>query len=215
MMINPNHQNPVGTSLSLSQRFELAKLADERRMFLIEDDVYKGLWIEEEEPPTICSLDPQRTIYVGSFSKTLGPALRLGYILAPAPLVADLRQRKFLQTLSGDAYTQNLVADFVDRRGYQRHLVEMRDEIARRARIARHQSEAFAGLGRFAQAFSGGLFWRFDFAPKLDATALYRVALRAQRAHLSRLLLPHRRRAGRRRARRVDARERVLCEARR
>jgi DNA-binding transcriptional MocR family regulator len=176
MMVNPNHQNPVGSSLSLSQRFELAKLADERRMFLIEDDVYKGLWIEEEEPPTICSLDPQRTIYVGSFSKTLGPALRLGYILAPAPLVADLRQRKFLQTLSGDPYTQNLVADFVDRRGYQRHLVEMRDELARRARIARHQSEAFAGLGRFAQLFTGGLFWRFDFAPKLDAMALYRAA---------------------------------------
>ena len=176
MMVNPNHHNPIGSTLSLSQRFELAKLADERRMFLVEDDVYKGLWIEEEEPPTIHSLDPQRTIYVSSFSKTLGPALRLGYVLAPAPLLADLRRRKFLQSLSGDGYTQNLVADFVDRRGYQRHLVEMRDELARRARIAGHQSEPFASLGRFASLYTGGLFWRFDFAPKLDAMALYRAA---------------------------------------
>ena len=176
MMVNPNHQNPIGTTLSLAQRFELAKLADERRMFLIEDDVYKGLWIEEEEPPTIVSLDPARTIYVSSFSKTLGPALRLGYILAPAPLLADLRRRKFLQSLSGDGYTQNLVADFVDRRGYQRHLVEVREELARRARIAGHQSEAFAALGHFASHYTGGLFWRFDFAPKIDAMALYRAA---------------------------------------
>jgi DNA-binding transcriptional MocR family regulator len=58
-----------------------------------------------------------------------------------------------------------------DRRGYQRHLVEMRDELARRARIAGHQSEPFAGLGRFASLYTGGLFWRFDFAPKIDPAA--------------------------------------------
>jgi GntR family transcriptional regulator of abcA and norABC len=176
MMVNPNHQNPMGTTLSLSQRFELAKLADERRMFVIEDDVYKGLWIDDEEPPSIYSLDPQRTIYVSSFSKTLGPALRLGYVLAPEPLLADLRRRKFLHSLSGDGYTQNLVADFVDRRGYQKHLTELREELGRRARIARHQSEAFASLGRFASPFTGGLFWRFEFAPTIDAMALYRAA---------------------------------------
>lgn len=176
MMVNPNHHNPIGSTLSLSQRYELAKLADERRIFLIEDDVYKGLWTEEEEPPSIYTLDPVRTIYVSSFSKTLGPALRLGYVLAPDALLADLRRRKFLQSLSGDAYTQNLVAEFVDRRGYQRHLAEVRDELARRARIARHQAEPFAALGRFASTYSGGLFWRFDFAPRVDAMALYRAA---------------------------------------
>ncbi|MEP7120244.1 MAG: hypothetical protein ABJE95_05000 [Byssovorax sp.] len=75
-----------------------------------------------------------------------------------------------------DASTQNLVADFVDRRGYQRHLVEVRDELGRRARVAGHQSAAFADLGRFASLYTGGLFWRFDFAPKIDAMALYRAA---------------------------------------
>lgn len=70
---------PVGSTLSLSQRFELARLADERRFWIIEDDVYKGLWTDDEEPPTIDSLLPQRTLYVSSFSKTLGPALRIGF----------------------------------------------------------------------------------------------------------------------------------------
>jgi DNA-binding transcriptional MocR family regulator len=176
VMLNPNHQNPVGTTLSLAQRFEIAKLVDEHRTFLIEDDVYKGLWTEAEEPPTIHSLLPRRTFYVGSFSKTLGPALRVGFVVAPEAIVDDVRRRRFLQSLSGDAYTQNLVAEFVDRRGYQRHLSEMRDELRRRARIAKHQSESFADVGRFAAPYNGGLFWRFDLAPGIDVMALYRAA---------------------------------------
>ncbi len=176
VMVNPNHHNPMGSTLSLAQRFELAQLADEHRFWIIEDDVYKGLWTEEEEPPTIHSLLPARTFYVSSFSKTLGPALRVGFVIAPDAQIADVRRRRFLNSLSGDGYTQNLVADFVDRRGYQRHLAELREELARRARIARHQSEAFAGLGRFASPYTGGLFWRFELAPGLDAMALYKAA---------------------------------------
>jgi DNA-binding transcriptional MocR family regulator len=176
VMVNPNHHNPMGSTLSLSQRFELARLADEHRFWIIEDDVYKGLWTEEEEPPTIHSLLPRRTFYVSSFSKTLGPALRIGFVIAPEARIADLRHRRFLYSLSGDAYTQNLVADFVDRRGYQRHLTELREELGRRARIARHQSDAFAGVGRFAGPYTGGLFWRFELAPGIDAMALYKAA---------------------------------------
>lgn len=176
LMVNPNHQNPVGSTLSLAQRFQIARLADEHRFWIIEDDVYKGLWTESEEPPTIAGILPRRTLYVGSFSKTLGPALRIGFVIAPDGLMEDVRRRKFLQSLSGDAYTQNLVADFVDRRGYQRHLAEMREELGRRARIARHQSEPFAALGGFTTPYTGGLFWRFELAPSLDAMALYRAA---------------------------------------
>ena len=176
LMVNPNHHNPIGSTLSLSQRFELCRLADEHRFWIVEDDVYKGLWTEAEEPATLHSLLPRRTFYVSSFSKTLGPALRVGFILAPDALLEDVRRRKFLSGLSGDAYTQNLIAEFLDRRGYQRHLSEVREELGRRARIARHQSEPFGALGRFASPYTGGLFWRFDMAPGIDAMALYKAA---------------------------------------
>lgn len=176
VMVNPNHQNPVGSTLSLAQRFELARCAEDHGAWIIEDDVYKGLWTEAEEPPTIHSLHPSRTVYVSSFSKTLGPALRVGFAIAPDALVADVRRRKFLGSLSGDAYTQNLVAEFVDRRGYLRHLAELRGELARRARIAKHQSEGFSEIGSFPGSFTGGLFWRFELASGLDAMALYKAA---------------------------------------
>src|SRR5262249_33820650 len=154
----------------------LARLADDKRFYLIEDDVYRGLWIDEPEPPTIHSLLPQRTLYIGSFSKTLGPALRTGFVLSPDALLEPLRRRCFLNTLTGDAHTPRLIADFVDRRGYQRHLAEMREELSRRSRIAAHQGAPFERLGRFHGPYTGGLFLRFEFAEGVDAMHLYREA---------------------------------------
>lgn len=186
MMINPNHHNPTGVTLPMAQRFELARLADERLrgFWIVEDDLYKGLWTEQEEPPSVHSLLPQRTLYISSFSKTLGPALRVGFIATPAALRDAVRRRKFLHTLSGDAYTQNLVAEFVDRRGYQRHLAQVRDELGRRARAAHQQSAAFAALGRFVHRYEGGLFWRFSLDPGVDMDRLYEEA-RARNVLLS------------------------------
>jgi DNA-binding transcriptional MocR family regulator len=176
VMVNPNHQNPTGGTLPLAQRFALAKIAEDFGFFIVEDDVYKGLWVEEAEPPSIRSLLPSRTLYVDSFSKTLGPALRIGFVVAPEVLREAVCRRKYLFSLSGDSYTQNLVADFVETRGYARHLEEVRGELARRARIARLESERFADLGRFEGPFTGGLFWRFHFRAGVDAMELYAAA---------------------------------------
>lgn len=184
VMINTNHHNPTGHTLSLAQRFEVAALAQERGLFVIEDDVYKGLWFENEEPASIHSLLPERTLYLSSFSKTLGAGLRVGFIVAPGSLLEALQRRKFLATLSGDAHTQNVVADFVESRGYARHLQEMRDELSRRARIAKVQSARFASLGRFASPYAGGLFWRFQFRPDVQPMQLY-VAARQRNVLIS------------------------------
>lgn len=100
-------------------------------------------------------------------------------MIAPHALLVSIRRRKFLQTMSGDGYTQNLVAEFVDRRGYTRHLAEMRDELGRRARIAKLQSQPFGKLGRFVASFTGGLFWRFELSPGIDVMRLYRAAREA------------------------------------
>ncbi len=176
VMVNPNHHNPMGASLTLAERFKLARQADERGFFIIEDDVYKGLWTFAEEPPSIYSMLPERTLYLSSFSKTLGPGLRVGFVLAPDALLSDLRRRKFLMSLSGDAYVQDLVADFVDKRGYQKHLLHMREELGRRARIAKQQSLAFAQLGAFQGEYKGGLFWSFELRTGIDVDRLYRAA---------------------------------------
>ena len=118
----------------------------------------------------------QQNKYLSSFSKTLGPGLRVGFVPAPDALLSDLRRRKFLTSLSGDAYVQDLVADFVDRRGYQKHLAHMREELGRRARIAKQQSAQFAQLGAFRGEYKGGLFGSFELRSGIDVDRLYRAA---------------------------------------
>lgn len=184
LMLNPSHHNPTGGTLTLAERFAIARLAEERRFWIVEDDLYKGLWHEEQEPPSIHSLVPDRTMYIGSFSKTLGPGLRVGFVVSPPALLDDLRRRRFLHSLTGDPFIETLVADFVERRGYQRHLAQMRDELGRRARGADAQAERFTSLGGFTAPYRGGLFRRFDFRPGIDAMRLYEAA-RARNVLLS------------------------------
>jgi DNA-binding transcriptional MocR family regulator len=184
VMINPNHHNPTGKTMSLAQRFELAALAQERQFFVIEDDVYKGIWAQSEEPPSVHSMLPERTLYVSSFSKTLGPALRVGFVVAPSSLVDAIRHKKFVSTLTGDAYTQNLVADFVGSRGYDKHMKAMREELSRRARVCASDSASFKPLGRLEGEYVGGLFWRFRFRAGVSAMKLY-VAARKRNVLIS------------------------------
>jgi DNA-binding transcriptional MocR family regulator len=169
----PNHHNPLGTTLPLAQRFELAALAGREGFFLVEDDVYRGLWLDGEEPPALRALLPERTLYVGSFSKTLGPALRLGYLVAPQALAHPLRSRKFILNMGEDTRTQRLVAGFLESRGYPRHLEHLRGELSRRARLAQVQARAFADLGAFDGPYRGGYFLRFRFREGVDVLSLY------------------------------------------
>lgn len=172
-VVNPNHQNPLGTTLSLSDRFSIAAAAETHGFLVIEDEVYRGLWLDAEEPPSVSSFIPRRSFFVGSFSKTLGPGLRIGYVVCPQEYVSDMRRRKFVSTLSGDAYTQNLVAEFLEKRGYQKHLFQLRAEIRRKGKIAQVQAQEFAHMGAFAGPFAGGFFQRFVFSAKIDVMSLY------------------------------------------
>jgi 2-aminoadipate transaminase len=90
----PNFQNPTGRLLSEERRYRLAARARELDLLILEDDPYGALSYDGETPPSIRSLAPERTVYMGSFSKVLAPGLRLGYVIAPPALRAKLVQAK-------------------------------------------------------------------------------------------------------------------------
>ncbi len=83
----PNFHNPAGTTLSLERRIKLAEVATKLDLAVIEDDPYGQLRFEGEYITPICSLIPERTIYLGTFSKTLAPGLRLGWIVCSEALM--------------------------------------------------------------------------------------------------------------------------------
>ena len=86
----PTVQNPTGTIMSLERRHALLDIARRHDIMIFEDDCYADLTWSRERPPAIYSLDTDgRVVYSGSFSKTIAPALRVGYLVAPWPFIAQ------------------------------------------------------------------------------------------------------------------------------
>jgi len=83
-------QNPMGTTTSLAKRTRLANLAREYGFWIVEDAPYRALRYRGQEVPTLYSLAPERVLHMSSFSKTLAPGLRLGYVVGPADFIAKL-----------------------------------------------------------------------------------------------------------------------------
>lgn len=94
---NPTFHNPTGTVMPLERRKELLRVCNEFHLPVIEDDIYRDLWFEKEAPPTIKSLDTQgHVLYMGSFSKTIDPGLRIGWLVGPEEVIgrlADIRMQ--------------------------------------------------------------------------------------------------------------------------
>src|SRR5690242_5137053 len=88
--IIPNFQNPAGCTLSGPKREALLGLAKDHRFTIFEDDPYVALRFEGSPLPTMVSMEPEAVVYASSFSKTVCPGIRVGYLVGPAPLIARI-----------------------------------------------------------------------------------------------------------------------------
>ncbi|MFD5245728.1 PLP-dependent aminotransferase family protein [Amycolatopsis sp. NPDC058340] len=133
----PSHQFPLGTPMSLARRTALLAWAERNDAVIIEDDYDSEYRFSDRPLEPLQSLDHDgRVLYVGSFSKTLLPLLRLGFLVAPASLRPALRQAKQLMDWHGDLVTQSALASFIDEGLLARHVRKAtREYSARRDRI--------------------------------------------------------------------------------
>lgn len=104
----PTFQNPTGITMSRSRRHALVALAKARGLLLVEDDPYSAFRYDGEPLPALRALDPA-TVYLGTFSKTIAPALRVGWISAPRPLYDHLFAVKEVMNISNDRIMPRLV----------------------------------------------------------------------------------------------------------
>jgi 2-aminoadipate transaminase len=113
--IIPNFQNPAGCTLSLDKRRRLLALAREYGFTIFEDDPYVKLRFEGEQLPTMLELDEDDSVvYASSFSKTVCPGIRVGYLLGPEELIAAIRKRATETYISPNMVAQAIVAEFCD-----------------------------------------------------------------------------------------------------
>ncbi|MFC5828708.1 PLP-dependent aminotransferase family protein [Nonomuraea insulae] len=131
--VTPSHQFPLGTPMSLARRAALLAWAERRRAVIIEDDYDSEFRFGERPLEPLQSLDRAgRVIYVGSFSKTLLPMLRLGFLIAPASLAPALRVARQLSDWHGELPTQAALARFIDEGLLARHIRKATREYATR-----------------------------------------------------------------------------------
>jgi len=166
----PTVQNPTGSIMPLARRRALLDLARDRGIPIFEDECYADLvWEDEDWPPSLRGLDDTGlVIHLGSFSKTLAPALRLGYLVADWPIMSRLLP---LKTDAGTgALEQMLVADYFGSR-FQEHLAMLKPML--RAKLDAMVEAVDAEFGTAAEhvAPKGGIFFWMRI-PGVDTTKL-------------------------------------------
>jgi len=131
--VTPSHQYPLGVSLSLPRRHALLAWAERNDAAIIEDDYDSEFRFGGRPIEPLQTLDAAgRVVYVGSFSKTLLPALRLGFILAPPSLRAAVQKAKFVTDWHTSMLAQTTLAAFIEQGAFARHIRKARGVYAKR-----------------------------------------------------------------------------------
>ncbi len=183
----PNFQNPGGVTMSLARRRRLVEVARERELLVLEDNPYGLLRYEGEPLPTLYSLDAEAVgrggasdlvIYLGTFSKILSPGLRLGWAVAPRPVLEKLNLGKQGADLCSSPVTQMFVAAYFDRQegGWQQYVETLKDLYrSRRDAMLEALDEHFGERASWTRP-QGGLFIWATLDERIDTTDLLALA---------------------------------------
>lgn len=136
VLVTPSHQYPLGVTMSASRRLQLLDWAESRGSWIMEDD-YDSEYRYESMPITsLQGLDRNsRVVYIGTFSKVLFPALRLGYIVIPSDLVERFLAVRFAVDIGPANFHQVVLADFIREGHFSRHIRRMRAIYAERRSV--------------------------------------------------------------------------------
>lgn len=118
--------NPLGVSLSLQKRQRLVELARRYAVPILEDDAYGFLCYEGESLPPLRALEPDWVFYIGSFSKILAPALRVGWVIVPESLVPLLSALKEGSDINTGTFAQRTVAAYLEMEQLSSHIANLR-----------------------------------------------------------------------------------------
>ncbi|MDP3448631.1 MAG: PLP-dependent aminotransferase family protein [Eubacteriales bacterium] len=130
--VTPSHQFPLGGILPAARRAALIRYAREQSIFVAEDDYDSEFRFTGAPITPLYALDPQRVIYIGTFSKSVFPALRIGFVLLPSELQARWRDLRTHNDIQNPVFDQAALASFLNTRSLDRHARTMRKHYAKR-----------------------------------------------------------------------------------
>lgn len=172
VIATPSHNIPTGATLPRARRLELLRRADAQDFLVIEDDYEFEMSFLEPPSPALKSLDAGgRVIYIGSFSKSLFPGLRIGYMVAPPEFIREARALRAMMLRHAPGHMQRVTGYFLALGHYDAHVVRLRQTFRRRreALVAALEGTDFEILG--AARHGGSSLW--VAAPEgIDSAAL-------------------------------------------
>lgn len=156
----PTLNNPTGEIWSQTEREELYEACKHGRIPIIEDDVYHDLLFEETTTPIKAIDESGQVLYIGSISKTLSPGLRIGWVIGPTTVIERLADIKMQTDYGSSAISQEIVLHWLQTGMYEKHLVDLRRELKRRAdRVEQFLQLYFLELATWNTPRGGFYIW--------------------------------------------------------
>lgn len=180
----PNFQNPSGRSLSVERRRELVAASHDMGLMVVEDDPYGELSFSGALLPSLYSIDPARVIYLGSLSKVLSPGIRLGFAVAPLPVIRMMEQAKQGMDLHTSQLTQMAVHRLLDGDFLDAHLQRTRSLYAQKSALMFNALKSHMPDGVRYDKATGGMFMWLALPGHIDAGEMLPHALQAEVAYV-------------------------------
>lgn len=176
--IVPNFHNPKGTTLSLERRHALLRLAQRHRVLILEDDPYGELRFRGEALPSLASLDTEGVvIQLGTFSKTLAPGLRIGWVVGPREIIRSLTIAKQASDLHTATLAQRATFMLLNRFDYTGHLAQLRVQYGERCLVMLGALKENMPPGTRWTQPDGGMFVWVELPQGMNAEELFPKAL--------------------------------------
>jgi len=174
----PNFQNPSGISYSGQSRREMAGIIDGTNTLLIEDDPYGDLRYSGTDKPSFKSILPENTILFGSFSKTVSPGLRIGWIVAPRDIMEKLIVAKQAADLHTTHFTQCILWQYMKDNDIDAHICRIKECYGRQMQAMLHGIEKYFPAGVAHTTPEGGMFLWVTLPEGTSSRALLDLALK-------------------------------------
>jgi GntR family transcriptional regulator/MocR family aminotransferase len=182
IFVTPSHQFPQGGILPIQRRLQLLQFARTVDCYLVEDDYDSEFRYVGSPISSLQGLCPERVLYIGTFSKILSPALRLGYLVLPTELVERARSIKRLLDLHSPSLEQLILAQFIESGYLERHIVRMKRVYQKRrnvliTQLRQHFSDQVEIVGDATGLHLVARFPQVTFTPEIIA-AIERAGVR-------------------------------------
>jgi 2-aminoadipate transaminase len=165
----PALHNPTNATMNADRRERLAIVARRAGVPIVEDDPYGPL--APEAGPPLVALAPEHVVYISTFSKTIAPSLRVGWLAAPRTILERLLLRKQAYDMATSLYVQAAVTDYLDR-GYDTHVEQLRAELLLRRNLADEAIQAYWPSSLRVSRATGGFYLWASMPRDLRARAL-------------------------------------------